>query len=156
MLDFQLDQLRLVQSKMIKIFLVTLINIAFGFVNADDKIPSKIELDAVMQNAVKQMNSQMTGLKIDEYTNLKFVAYDSNPPLFTYFYSSNVLSSIKQDSLNHTQIEALNKFNITKTCGTSFKPLMKPYNLKVAHIMDDKTTGKKIYKITISHLDCQG
>jgi hypothetical protein len=122
--------------------------------SAEDKIPSKSELDSIMQNAVKQMNAQMSGTKIDEYTNLKYVTYDLNPPLFTYFYTSSSLAVLKQDSFNQVQIDAMRKFNVTKTCSTQFKPLMKPYNLKVAHIFEDKNTGKLIYKLTISHLDC--
>lgn len=34
-------------------------------------IPPKAELDAIIQNAAKQMNSQMSGLRIDDYTTLK-------------------------------------------------------------------------------------
>ena len=96
----------------------------------------------------------MSGTKIDEYTNLKYVTYDVNPPLFTYFYISSSLVVLKQDSFNQVQIDAMRKFNVTKTCSTQFKPLMKPYNLKVAHIFEDKNTGKLIYKLTISYLDC--
>jgi len=123
-------------------------------VNAQEKIPDKSELDSVMQNAVKQMNAQMAGMRVDEYMNLKFVTYDLNPPLFSYFYTSTALNVTKQETLNRVQIEAMNKFNITKTCSTKFMPLMKPYNLKVSHIIEDKVSGKIIYKITISHLDC--
>ena len=57
-------------------------------ISSAQNIPSKPELDAIMQNAAKQMNSQMSGLKVDEYTTLKYVSYDTTPPLFTYFYSS--------------------------------------------------------------------
>jgi hypothetical protein len=121
---------------------------------ADDKIPSKSEFDAVMQNAVKQMNAQMAGTKVDEYTTLKFVTYDLNPPLFSYFYTSTTLTVLKQDNLNQMQTDAIKKFNTTKTCSTRFKPLMKPYNFKVAHIFEDKNSGKIIYKLTVSHLDC--
>jgi len=122
--------------------------------SAEDKIPSKSEIDSVMQNAVKQMNAQMSGTKIDEYTTLKFVTYDLNPPLFSYFYTSSALTFLKQDNLNQIQTDAIKTFNVTKTCSTQFKPLMKPYNLKVAHIFEDKNTGKIIYKLTVSHLDC--
>lgn len=125
------------------------------FSNANaEKIPSKSELDAVMQNAAKQMNSQMSGLKIDEYTTLKYVAYDTTPPLFTYFYSSSALSATNQQSLTSAQLAAMNLFNINKTCTSNFKALMKPYSLKVAHIMEDSKTGKNFYKITVSHADC--
>ena len=121
---------------------------------AENKIPSKEELDAIMLNAAKQMNSQMSGLRIDEYTNLKFVAYDLNPPLFSYFYTSTALDIVKQASLNKAQIDAMKKFNINKTCSSQFKPLMRPYNLRVAHIFEDKNTGKVIYKLTVTHNDC--
>jgi hypothetical protein len=117
-------------------------------------IPPKSELDAVMQNAAKQMNSQMSGLKIDEYTTLKYVAYDTTPPLFTYFYSSSALTVTNQQSLTTAQLAAMNLFNINKTCTSNFKVLMKPYNLKVAHIMEDSKTGKNFYKLTVSHADC--
>ena len=117
-------------------------------------IPPKSELDAIMQNAAKQMNSQMSGLKIDEYTTLKYVSYDTTPPLFTYFYSSSALSVTNQLSLTNSQIAAMNLFNINKTCTSNFKALMKPYSLKVAHIMEDSKTGKNFYKLTVTHADC--
>ena len=118
-------------------------------------IPPKSELDAVMQNAVKQMNSQMSGLKVDEYTTLKYVAYDTTLPLFTYFYSSSALSATNQQSLTNAQLAAMNLFNINKTCTSNFKPLMKPYSLKVAHIMEDSKTGKNFYKLTVAAKDCE-
>jgi hypothetical protein len=118
-------------------------------------LPSKSELNAVMQNTVKQMNAQMSGLKIDEYTTLKYVTYDSTPSLFTYFYSSSALSVTNQQTLTIAQITALNQYNINKTCTSKFKGLMKPYNLKVAHILEDSKTGKNFYKLTVSALDCQ-
>jgi hypothetical protein len=118
-------------------------------------IPPKSELDAIMQNAVKQMNSQMSGLKVDEYTTLKYVSYDTTPPLFTYFYSSSALSATNQQSLTNAQLAAMNLFNINKTCTSNFKALMKPYNLKVAHIMEDSKTGKNFYKLTVTSIDCQ-
>ena len=96
----------------------------------------------------------MAGVKIDEYTNLKFVTYDVNPPLFSYFYTSYSFAILKQDTLNGAQIEAMKSFNTSKTCLSEFKPLMKPYNLKVAHIFEDKNSGKVFYKLTVSHLDC--
>ena len=132
-----------------------LLILLFFFSNANaEKIPSKSELDAVMQNAAKQMNSQMSGLKVDEYTTLKYVSYDTTPPLFTYFYSSSALSATKQQSLTNAQLTAMNQFNINKTCTSNFKALMKPYSLKVAHIMEDSKTGKNFYKLTVSHADC--
>ena len=105
---------------------------------AEDKIPSKSEFDAIMQNAVKQMNAQMAGVKIDEFTNLKFVTYDLNPPLFSYFYTSSSFAVLKGGTLNSAQNEAMKSFNTSKTCSSQFKPLMKPYNLKVSHIFEDK------------------
>jgi hypothetical protein len=121
---------------------------------AKDKIPSKAEFDSIMRNAVKQMNGQMAGVKVDEYTTFKFVTYDVNPPLFTYFYKTSTLAVLKQSSLTQTQINEMRKVNINKTCSTNFKPLMKPYNFKVAHVFEDAVTGRIIYKLTISHLDC--
>jgi hypothetical protein len=121
---------------------------------ANDKIPGKAEFDAIMLNAAKQANAQMTGTKIDEYTTLKLVTYDSNPPLFSYFYISNALTILKQDKLNQTQIDAMKISNTNKTCSSKFKPLMKPYNFKVAHIFEDKNSGKIFYKLTVSHSDC--
>jgi hypothetical protein len=118
-------------------------------------IPPKAELDAIMQNAVKQMNTQMSGLKIDEYTTLRYVTYDTTPPLFTYFYSSSALSVTNQQTLTNAQLAAMNLYNINKTCTSKFKVLMKPYNLKVAHIMEDSKTGKNFYKLTVTATDCQ-
>jgi hypothetical protein len=121
---------------------------------SQDKIPSKSEFDSIMMNAVKQMNSQMSGVKIDDYTTLKFVTYDLNPPLFSYFYSTSALAALKQSSLNKVQIDAMKKFNINKTCSSNFKPLMKPYNFKVSHVFEDSNSGKILHKLTVSHLDC--
>jgi hypothetical protein len=129
---------------------------ALLFINAhaQEKIPSKSELDAVMINAVKQMNAQMAGVRIDENTNFKYVTYDLNPPLFSYVYTSNALSVLKQENFTQAQMEALKKFNTAKTCSSQFKPLMKPYNLKVAHVFEDKNNGKIIYKLNVTYLDC--
>jgi hypothetical protein len=138
-----------IEMRLLAVFLLLITEISSA-----QNIPPKAELDAVMQNAVKQMNSQMSGLKVDEYTTLKFVAYDTTPPLFTYFYSSSALSVTNQQSLTNAQIAAMNLFNINKTCTSNFKVLMKPYNLKVAHIMEDSKTGKNFYKLTVSHADC--
>jgi len=74
--------------------------------------------------------------------------------LFTYFYKTSTLAVLKQSSLTQTQINEMRKVNINKTCSTNFKPLMKPYNFKVAHVFEDAVTGRIIYKLTISHLDC--
>jgi len=140
------------QKRKLKIYLICWVLITNAY--AQEKIPSKSELDAVMINAVKQVNAQMAGVRIDEYTNLKFVTYDLNPPLFTYFYTSSVISVDKKEALSQLQIDALRKFNISKTCSTQFKPLMKPYNLKIAHVFEDKNSGKIIYKLIVTHLDC--
>jgi hypothetical protein len=139
-----------------KKFLILFIFSHILSISAENKIPSKSELDSVMLNAVKQFNEQLAGLKIDEYTNIKYVTYDKNPPLFTYFYTTTALSYLKKDSLDQAQKDAMRKFNIPKTCSSQMKPLMKPYNLKVDHIFEDKNTGKVIYKLTVSHLDCEG
>lgn len=121
---------------------------------AKDKIPSKAEFDALMLNAVRQMNTQLGGMKIDNYTILKFVVYDLNPPLLTYVYSSTELIVLKQDKLNQAQIDAMRKYNISKTCATQMMPLMEPYNFKIAHRFEDGKSGKVIYKLTVSHHDC--
>ena len=140
-------------NKILPIVLICIFLSMSSFLAAQN-IPSKSELDAVMQNAAKQMNSQMSGLKVDEYTILKYVSYDTTPPLFTYFYSSSALSATSQQSLTNAQLAAMNLFNINKTCTSNFKALMKPYNLKVAHIMEDSKTGKNFYKLTVTNADC--
>ena len=139
-------------QKKLKIYLICWVLLTNAY--AQEKIPSKSELDAIMISAVKQMNAQMAGVRIDEYTNLKFVTYDLNPPLFNYFYTSNALTVLKQNNLTQAQMEALKKFNIAKTCSSQFKPLMKPYNLKVSHTLEDKDSGKIIYKLNVTYLDC--
>ena len=118
-------------------------------------IPPKSEMDNAIKNMVKQFNSQMSGLKVDEFTTVKFLTYDSSPPLLTYFYSSSALSATNQQSLTNAQLAAMNLFNINKTCTSNFKALMKPYSLKVAHIMEDSKTGKNFYKLTVTSIDCQ-
>jgi hypothetical protein len=119
-----------------------------------EKIPPKSEMDNALKNMVKQFNSQMPGLKVDEYTTLKFVTYDTTPPLLTYFYSTSALTITNQQSLTNAQLVAMNQFNINKTCTSNFKIFMKHYNLKVAHMMEDNKTGKNFYKLTVTHADC--
>jgi len=146
--------LRLTPIARIEMRLLAVFLLLITEMSSAQNIPPKVELDAVMQNAVKQMNSQMSGLKVDEYTTLKYVSYDTTPPLFTYFYSSSALSATNQQSLTNAQLAAMNLFNINKTCTSNFKALMKPYSLKVAHIMEDSKTGKNFYKLTVTHADC--
>ena len=117
-------------------------------------IPPKSEMDNAIKNMVKQFNSQMSGLKVDEFTTVKFLTYDSTPPLLTYFYSSSALGATNQQSLASAQLAATNQFNINKTCTSNFKIFMKHYSLKVAHIMEDSKTGKNFYKLTVTHADC--
>jgi hypothetical protein len=135
------------------LFFLSILVVSFNSIS-QDKIPSKLEFDSIMRNAVRQVNAQISGLKIDEYTALKFVTYDSSPPLFSYFYNTSALTVLKQSSLNQMQIDEMKKFNVNKTCSSNFKSLMKPYNLKVAHVFEDVNSGKVIYKLTVSHLDC--
>jgi hypothetical protein len=121
--------------------------------NAQSNIPSKSEVDAVMQNAVKKTNAQMSGSRVDEYTTLRFLTYDVNPPLLSYFYATSVMRDTNQNSLSQSQIDAIRNFNVNKSCA-AYGIIMKHYNLRVAHIFDDSYTGKPIHKITVSHLDC--
>jgi hypothetical protein len=111
----------------------------------------KAEVDAVMTKAAKQANEQTSGMKVDEYTRIRFVGFDKNVPVFMYLYST----SIGTDKLNAEQKMAMDVFHINKTCGSNFRPLMKnPYNLKVSHEFEDIRTGKTIYKITVVSKDC--
>jgi hypothetical protein len=111
----------------------------------------KAEVDAVMTKAAKQANEQLAGMKVDEYTRIRFIGFDKKGPVFIYVYSS----SIGADRLNEPQKRTMDVFHINKTCGTKFRPLMKhPYNLKVSHAFEDIRTGKTVYKIIIGNKDC--
>lgn len=121
---------------------------------ANDKIPTKAEFDSLMTNAAKQFNEQMGGQKIDEFTNFKLITYDKNPPLFTYFYSSNPFSMPNINKLDKSQTEAMTKYHIQKTCASPFRVFMKPYGLKVAHRFENGHTGLTLFKLTVSHSDC--
>lgn len=111
----------------------------------------KAEVDAVMTKAAKQANEQLVGMKVDEYTRIRFIGFDKKVPVYIYVYST----SIGVNKLNAEQIRAMNVFHINKSCGSKFRPLMKnPYNLKVSHAFEDMLTGKTIYKITIGDKDC--
>lgn len=111
----------------------------------------KAEVDAVMIKAAKQANEQLVGMKVDEYTKIRFIGFDKKVPVYIYVYST----SIGIDQLNAEQKRAMDVFHINKTCGTNFRPLMKnPYNLKVSHEFEDMRTGKTIYKITIGNKNC--
>jgi hypothetical protein len=121
---------------------------------AKEGIPSKIEFDSIMINAVKQMNAQMAGQKTDEYTIFKFITYDKNPPMITYFLSSNPSSVPNMNKFDKSQTDAMAKFNILKTCASPFRVFMKPYGLKVSHIFENGHTGLVLFKLTVSHSDC--
>jgi hypothetical protein len=121
---------------------------------AQDRIPTKAEFDSLMTNAAMQMNAQMGGQKIDEFTNFKFITYDKIPPLFTYFYSSNPFSMPNINKLDKNQTEAMAKYHISKTCASPFRVFMKPYGLKVAHRFENGHTGLTLFKLTVSHSDC--
>ena len=138
---------------MIRFTILNLLLFACQWVLAQDGIPSKTELDRLMSITAKQVNEQMAGSRMDENTTLKFVVYDRNPSPFTYFYSSTVLSYFNLTSLNQTQVNEMRKYYTSKACSATYR-FMKPYNMKVAHIVEDNITGKIIFKVTISHTDC--
>lgn len=131
------------------------IGILLLFMTCDQSYASdeseKAEVDAVMTNAAKQANEQLVGMKVDEYTKIRFIGFDKKVPVYIYVYSTN----IGTDQFNAEQKRAMDVFHINKTCATIFRPLMKnPYNLKVSHEFENMRTGKTIYKITIGNKDC--
>ena len=136
-----------------RFILIILFALFASTAKAQSNIPSKSEVDAVMQNAVKKTNAQMSGSRVDEYTTLRYLTYDVNPPLLSYFYATSVMRDTNQNSLSQSQIDAIRNFNINKSCA-AYGIIMKHYNLRIAHIFDDSYTGKPIYKITVSRMDC--
>jgi hypothetical protein len=121
---------------------------------SNDLILSKSDFRNLMINTVKSVNSQFAGLKVDEHTTLKFVTYDQRLNIYTYVYSSNIMSHLNQSILSAQQKDVMKKYHINKTCTSEFAPLLKPYNFKVSHSFQDKISGKVIYNLTISDADC--
>lgn len=120
-----------------------------------DPLPSKAMLDEVMRGVAKQTNDNLAGTKVDEFTKLKFVTYDANPPVFSYFYLSDIKASRGRLPLTTQQIVAMDEFHINKTCTSNFKGLLKAYNFKVAHIFEDVSSGKTFYKISVNESHCR-
>lgn len=111
----------------------------------------KAEVDALMTKSAKEANEQLVGMKVDEYTKIRFIGFDKKVPVYIYVYST----SIGMTQLSADQRKSMDMFHINKTCVDNFRPLMKnPYNLKVSHEFQDIRTGKTIYKITIEDKNC--
>ena len=120
---------------------------------AQNEIPSRVEFDNFMEVTVKQLNEKMSGSKIDEGTTWKVATYNKNKSLFTYFYISTVLTDFNINKLNDGQVSKMKKYYVQHTCSSTGR-YMKQYNIKVAHIVEDKKTGKVFFTVTVSHADC--
>jgi hypothetical protein len=140
---------------------VRLASISFGVLlampaitRAQEKWPTRSEVDAMFENVARQANSQMSGTKIDEYTTLRAVSYDKAVPVFSYLYASTVSAKTGRLNLNGAERQAMSTYHQTKTCGTHFRPFMKAYGLRVTHIFEDQRTGSHLITLTYSGKDC--
>ena len=121
---------------------------------AQQKLPPRSEVDAVLENAARQGNSQLSNTKVDDDTTLVAFTYDKGVPLFAYHYRTMVTKRLGRKTLNASEMTAMRDFHKEKTCSSHFKGLMLAYGLQVAHIFEDGTNGKNLLTLTYRGSDC--
>lgn len=121
---------------------------------AQQKLPPRSEVDAVLANAARQGNTQLSNTKVDDDTTLVMMTYDKGVPLFAYHYRTMVTKRLGRKNLNSSEINAMRVFHKEKTCSSHFKGLMLAYGLEVAHVFEDGTNGKNLLTLTYKGSDC--
>jgi hypothetical protein len=134
--------------------LLVLITLHF-IAHAQEKLPTKTEVDALFENVARQTNSQASNSKVDDFTTLKVVTYDKGVPVFTYHYVSTILKKTGRSDLTQTERDAMFVFHQTKTCNSHFRAFMIPYGLKVTHTFEDQMTGRNLITLTYGSKDCR-
>lgn len=122
--------------------------------DAQQKLPSRSEIDILLENAVRQGNSQLANTKVDGDTTLVVMTYDKGVPVFSYHYRTMVTERLGRKSLTVSEKDAMREFHREKTCSSHFKALMLVYGLHVAHYFEDGTTGKNLLTLTYRGADC--
>lgn len=122
--------------------------------SAQGKTPPRAELDAALENAVRQANSQLANTKIDDYTTLIFMTYDKGTPVFSYHYRTFITKSLGRNSLAASEKEIMREYHREKTCSSHFTVPMRVYGLHVSHLFEDGTTGKPLLSLTYRWADC--
>ena len=101
------------QGMRVDLLIIFLISVIFtSAIRAQEKMASKAEIDLFhmhMNKMVTMTNAKMGGSKVDDYTTIKYVTYDQNPPVFNYFYTTTALNVLKQNDLSQAQIAAVKK-----------------------------------------------
>jgi hypothetical protein len=116
--------------------------------------PTKADIDALLTNAAKELNSQLANTRIDDHTTFKLATYDKPLPLFAYTYTTTYLASQKRVSYSQAERENLRRVHRDKTCGTQFAPLMRAYGLQVEHRFEDSRNGLQVLSMVFKSADC--
>ena len=120
-----------------------------------EKRPTIEDMHRLLENTARQVNTQMSNTRIDDYTTLKFVSYDKGVPIFTYYYSSSALQVIGKPKLDEAARKAMYESNREKTCSSFFSPFMRVFGLKVSHRFENIATGRLMIDVILSGKDCQ-
>ena len=137
---------------LVSVFVVTLLHNA----NAQQKLPPRSEIDALLENAVRQGNSQLANTKVDDDTTLVMMTYDKGVPVFSYHYRTMITKRLGRKTLTAAEQVAMRTFHREKTCSSHFKGFMLAYGLQVAHLFEDGTTGRNLLTLTYQGSDCTG
>lgn len=118
-------------------------------------VTDKEEFDEAMHYAEKKFNAQMSGVKIDSMTTIRFAVYSENASLFGYHYLVDYFKTTGLKKLSKKHFDEVKNFNTNKTCSTEWIiTFMKQFNLKVSHSFTDAETGVSLAKIIVTPKDC--
>lgn len=118
------------------------------------KLPSRAEVDKVLNNMVEHFNSNMRGTRVDEMTVIEGMAYDPKGPILSYAYSTTFFSSTGKKELEQTQAQAITRMNVSQTCSSPVRPLLSAYGLQVMHTFSDPATGKTLLRVRVTSTEC--
>lgn len=136
------------------IFSIALSAMATAAIGQSRPIPPRSELDATMNNMVREFNSKMSGTSVDEQTKIKLMTYDAATPTLGYLYSTRHFAKTGKRTIDAEYARTLRSFHVEKTCSSNFKALMKNYGLEIVHSFADENTGKNLIEIRVKPTDC--
>ena len=97
-----------------------------------------------------QMNEQLGGTKLDEFTRLKFVFYSSEEKTFLFRHSINGIAS-----LSKVQKNALYQQTLNRICSTNILvPLTDTLGFRIRHVYESETTGLRLFEADFQYRDC--
>ena len=136
-----------------KVFFVTALMLVCGLVypsELDEVLIYKINNH--MFKVAREVNQQLGGSKIDEYTTFRHVVYEPSSKTLMYTYGATV----NFDKLNQTQSGDMYVFHKNKSCNGAFASVIKSYGMKIEHVFENVRTGRELWRMSYSSKECFG